>query len=144
MNMRRLAAVVLCAAVWLWVPGQALAQGPGGTLSGRVLDPSGSAMPGVTVTATRPATGETRTALTGSEGTYQIECGSSRPQVKLQVDMARRTQRENAALARNHRLSLPTLPGDPALSGATTLVFRAPVSGHQFIVIFGLICRPSY
>src|SRR5687767_13755618 len=72
MKMRRLAALSLCAAVWVWTAGLALAQGPGGTLSGRVLDPSGGAMPGVTVTATRPANGDTRTAVTDMDGAYQI------------------------------------------------------------------------
>ncbi|HEX6213451.1 MAG TPA: carboxypeptidase-like regulatory domain-containing protein, partial [Vicinamibacterales bacterium] len=72
MKMRRLAALTLCAAVWLGMTGPAVAQGPGGALSGRVLDPSGSAVPGVTVTATHPATGDTRTTVTAMDGAYQI------------------------------------------------------------------------
>ena len=37
---------------------------------GRVTDSSGAAMPGVTVTITNPATGETRTQVTGETGDY--------------------------------------------------------------------------
>jgi hypothetical protein len=48
------------------------AQGPSGTVTGQVLDQSGAAVPGVTVTATNPATSETRVAVTGVEGFYQL------------------------------------------------------------------------
>ena len=56
---------------WLLTPG-VRAQGPSGTLTGQVLDQSGAAVPGVTVTATNPATSETRVAVTGVEGFYQL------------------------------------------------------------------------
>ncbi|PYV10032.1 MAG: hypothetical protein DMG07_21910, partial [Acidobacteria bacterium] len=37
-----------------------LAQAPAGEISGVVLDPSGSVVPGVTITVTNPATNATR------------------------------------------------------------------------------------
>jgi len=53
-------------------PTEALAQGSTATVSGRVTDPQGLALPGVTVTATNPATGDTRRVVTNEAGRYQI------------------------------------------------------------------------
>jgi hypothetical protein len=51
----------------------AAAQGnPTGTLSGRVMDPDGLAMPGVTVTAASPSMQGVRTAVTSENGDYLI------------------------------------------------------------------------
>jgi hypothetical protein len=47
-----------------------IAQKITGTILGTVTDPSGAAISGATVTAHNTATGETRTATTGSAGTY--------------------------------------------------------------------------
>jgi hypothetical protein len=63
--------------VWLLaalaVPFTAVAQsGPGGSLNGRVADPSLGAIPGVTVTAVNSATNDTRVDVTNSEGVYQL------------------------------------------------------------------------
>src|SRR5437660_5495684 len=43
-----------------------------GALTGRLTDPSGAVVPGVTVTATSPDTGQTRTTTTGEDGTYKM------------------------------------------------------------------------
>lgn len=48
------------------------AQGTGGTITGRAVDESGGALPGITVTATNRATGATRSALSGSDGVFTI------------------------------------------------------------------------
>jgi Carboxypeptidase regulatory-like domain len=51
----------------------AAAQGnPTGTISGRVVDPSGLAIPGVVVTVASPALQGTRTATTSTNGDYII------------------------------------------------------------------------
>ncbi len=42
------------------------------TIRGTVYDPQGAVIPGATVTAINPATGVTRTTVTGRDGTYQI------------------------------------------------------------------------
>jgi carboxypeptidase family protein len=41
-------------------------------LSGRVTDPSGAVLPGVTVTMTQTATRATRTAVTNADGAYVL------------------------------------------------------------------------
>ena len=50
----------------------ALAQQTTGTVTGRVTDQQGAAMPGVTVTAKSPSTGFTRTETSDSEGLYRL------------------------------------------------------------------------
>src|SRR5215471_18947383 len=50
----------------------ALGQGSNGTLSGRANDQTGAGLPGVTVTATSPSTGFTRTDTTVNEGAYTL------------------------------------------------------------------------
>jgi outer membrane receptor for ferrienterochelin and colicin len=55
------------------ITSSAAAQGnPTGTISGRVVDPGGLAVPGVVVTAASPALQGTRTATTSSNGDYII------------------------------------------------------------------------
>ena len=46
--------------------------GPTGSLTGRVIDQSQSAVPGVTVTATNLATNDTRVEVTNGEGVYRL------------------------------------------------------------------------
>lgn len=50
----------------------AWAQNPTGTLTGRVHDADGGALPGVTVSATSPALQGTRSTLTGTHGDYKL------------------------------------------------------------------------
>jgi hypothetical protein len=57
----------------LAVAGAAFAQSTGGNLTGRVVDETGAALPGVTVTATNDATGSNRTVVTNSDGTYRLQ-----------------------------------------------------------------------
>ena len=70
MSVRRifasLALVLLIAAV------AAAQTTPTGTLTGKVVDPDGLVLPGVTVTATSPSLQGTRTATTSANGDYII------------------------------------------------------------------------
>jgi hypothetical protein len=50
----------------------AFAQAAAATVSGRVTDPQGLALPGVTVTVANPSTGDTRRVVTNEAGRYQI------------------------------------------------------------------------
>jgi Carboxypeptidase regulatory-like domain/TonB dependent receptor len=68
---QRLQRILLICLVFL-VPFSAFAQGSAASLSGRVLDESGAALPGVSVTVTNTATGVTRTTVTEADGTYRF------------------------------------------------------------------------
>ena len=72
MRTRMRAVLAVCAAFCVLWGGSGAAQGTSGILNGQVVDQSGGAVPGVTVTATNPATGEARVAVTTAAGTYQL------------------------------------------------------------------------
>jgi carboxypeptidase family protein/TonB-dependent receptor-like protein len=71
MNSRSLKWLALALAMALFIPTFAFGQSQS-ALSGTVADASGSAVPGVTVTATNPATGLVRTTVTAADGTYRF------------------------------------------------------------------------
>jgi hypothetical protein len=54
------------------LPALALAQATTGEIAGRITDPGGAVVPGVTVTAENPARGASRTAVTNEAGEYMI------------------------------------------------------------------------
>ncbi len=64
---------LLLIAFLLLVPTLLFAQTNAGSLSGRVTDANGGALPGVTVTATNGATGFTRSVVTESDGSYRFQ-----------------------------------------------------------------------
>lgn len=66
MRLRSVLLLVVCLAL----AGSAFAQNPTGTISGKVQDPDGLAMPGVTVTATSPNLQGTRTVVSSENGDY--------------------------------------------------------------------------
>src|SRR4051812_36302814 len=61
--------IVLCS-LMLAVP--AFAQQTTGTISGRILDDQGAAVPGATVTGTNPATGFVRSDVSDASGIYRL------------------------------------------------------------------------
>ena len=72
MKSRFTRALLLCFALLFVFSSAVFAQTGGAALSGRVLDETGSALPGVSVTATNTATGFTRTAVTEADGAYRL------------------------------------------------------------------------
>ncbi len=68
--MRRLA--FLAVILTLLLPASMLAQSATGTITGTVVDEGGAALPGVTITITNPATGYTRTAVSGETGAFRL------------------------------------------------------------------------
>src|SRR5687767_12702735 len=64
--------VVLCAAALLITAGGATAQEFRATIKGQVVDASGGALPGATVTAQNTETNEMATATTNEEGSFTI------------------------------------------------------------------------
>ncbi|HVR98727.1 MAG TPA: TonB-dependent receptor [Thermoanaerobaculia bacterium] len=69
---RALLIAMLLAACCLTLVPAVQAQTAGSTLSGRVQDKDGAPLPGVTVTATQSETGFSRSAVTGSDGTFRL------------------------------------------------------------------------
>ncbi len=73
LGVRALAAtLVLALAFGFAFAPAAQAQAASSTLSGKATDADGSALPGVTVTASEKNTGLTRVAVTGADGTFRI------------------------------------------------------------------------
>jgi len=68
--MRIVRSWLLVAATFLAAAGVAAAQTTNGTISGRVADPQGLALPGVTVTASSPSLQGVRTTTTSQNGDY--------------------------------------------------------------------------
>src|SRR6185295_2734432 len=68
-----MAAMALLVALGLVMPMAAYAQSAtGSSLSGRVVDNKGEALPGVTINANEKATGFSRSAVTGSDGSFRL------------------------------------------------------------------------
>ena len=64
------AMIVLCS-IWLAAT-PAVAQQTTGSITGRIVDDQGAAVPGATVTAKNPATGFTRTDVSDGEGIFRL------------------------------------------------------------------------
>ena len=72
MRRSRTGILVLGIVATLLLTAQAWAQNPTGTLTGRVIDSDGGALPGVLVSVESPALQGTRTTYTGVNGDYKI------------------------------------------------------------------------
>jgi hypothetical protein len=70
--MRGFSRGLLMLALLVWTAASALAQNTSGNVSGRVLDQSQAAVPGVAVTASNAATGFNRATVTDEEGVYRL------------------------------------------------------------------------
>src|SRR5256885_14277484 len=68
--MRRLAVVSLAGLVIVLLAGSATAQGQSSAVQGRVVDESGSALPGVTVVVTHQGSGVFRQVVSNADGSY--------------------------------------------------------------------------
>ena len=66
------AALLALACLTALLPGGAFAQSAGGSISGKVNDGSGGALPGATVTATNNDTGLDRVGVTLEDGTFRL------------------------------------------------------------------------
>ena len=65
--------LLLCASLALFASAAfPQSQATSGNIEGRVLDPNGAAVPGVTVTATNQQTGFEKTATSDEEGNYRL------------------------------------------------------------------------
>ena len=71
LGFRKILGFTLLAALLLVSGGALLAQTSGAVLTGRAVDQTGAALPGVTITATNAATGVSTTVVTGPDGSYR-------------------------------------------------------------------------
>ena len=69
--MRAMLRLAILIAVWGAAAAPALAQ-QRGSISGKVIDPGGLALPGATVTVTEQDTGFSRTVVTATTGAYTV------------------------------------------------------------------------
>ncbi|HYL36798.1 MAG TPA: carboxypeptidase regulatory-like domain-containing protein [Bryobacteraceae bacterium] len=79
--------ILVLAALIAWLPLAAQVDVSSATLKGTVLDPTGAAVPGATVTVANPERGLTKIVNTGDDGTYQIpllQPGMYRVEVEFQ------------------------------------------------------------
>src|SRR6266852_485484 len=99
------------------------------TLNGRVIDPGGAALPGVTVAVTNPATGVTRDTVTNAEGLYsvpalnpgtysvKVELSGFAPQVRNDVQLL-----TGATLTLDLQLGLAQIQENLTVTGAAPMV----------------------
>ena len=123
----------------------AFAQQTAGNVTGRVLDDSGAPVPGVTVTATNPATGFVRTDTTDGEGVYRLTAlpvGTYTMQVELQgfQTISREGVIVNVAqtIDLNFALAVATLAETVQVTGETPLI-QASSSSVGGVVDIGRI-----
>ncbi|MFL6228141.1 MAG: TonB-dependent receptor domain-containing protein [Pyrinomonadaceae bacterium] len=115
-------ALLLCATfAFLASFAHAQSQATTGDITGRVVDPNGAAVPGVTVTATNQQTGFTKTATSTDEGLYQI------------VLLPPGTYRVVATGARGFR-DVTLENAQVTVGGKTTLDVNLSLSGENTII----------
>jgi hypothetical protein len=101
----RLSAV--CALLCLLSSGTVLAQSGTSAIYGKVADPQGGVLPGVTVTVTNTATGQTRSSVTDATGDYQIlAVPPGTYSVKVELQGFRTAVRDNVVLSVDARTKM--------------------------------------
>ena len=106
--MRKVSVMILLSLLVLAIQGYA--QTITGSMSGRVIDQQGAAVPNATVTATEPTRKTTNTAKTNGQGEFQF-AGLNPGSYTIAVEAAgfKKLDRKNTALDANDKLSLGDL-----------------------------------
>jgi hypothetical protein len=125
--MKRVLRAVLVACISIGFAASAWAQLPTGAIRGRVVDPQGARIPGVTVTATQPDTGLVRSTVTNTEGEYRMGAlPSGRYDVVAEISgFQRRTARIDLTLGQEAELDLSL--GLAGTAEAVTVTAATPV-----------------
>ena len=118
MRMRVFLAMVIALAIAI----SATAQTTNGTISGRVLDPQGAALPGATVTAKSPNLQGSRAAVTSVNGDYILTGLPSGPYTITFSLAGFTTQTKNVVLAPTQVLPLEVTLGVAPVSEEITVV----------------------
>jgi hypothetical protein len=105
------------------LPSTAAAQAVTGTISGTVVDPTGSVIPGATVTITNEATGVARVAQSDTRGDFQVtNLQPGNYTVKVELASFRTYERKNIVLSAAERLSIGQVALEVGSLGETVTV----------------------
>lgn len=122
---------VLAAVLWAGLSVTALfAQSSSGTITGRVLDPTGQAVPGATVTLLRTDSREARTLVTSASGDVVFTSLQPGPYtLQVELDGFSKLEKTNLVLSASERLSLGDLELKIGAVTETVLIeaTRAPI-----------------
>jgi hypothetical protein len=114
-------AVVLVAAALL--AAGAAAQTVTGSISGTVVDPQKSIVPGATVTIVNEATSDSRTAVTDDQGYFQVtNLQPGNYTARVELTSFRTFERKNIVLSAGERLSIGTIGLEVGSLGETVTV----------------------
>jgi hypothetical protein len=120
---------IFAALVAIVLPQAVLGQAQNGELNGRVRDPDGLSLPGVTITLTEAATGYTRTAVSQADGAYiipNLRPGTYNISVEMQgfktVSQTGLVLSSGAELTVNYDLELATIEEVVTVTAETPLV----------------------
>ena len=114
--------------VMLGVSSEALAQAGTATLTGTVKDTQGGVVPGVTVTATQPATGASRNAVSGEQGVYTFPgLTPGVYTVKFELQGSRLYVREDVTLQVDSTAQVDALLSIGGLNEVITVREAAPI-----------------
>ena len=115
--------LLLCLAAAVVLPLESAAQTVTGSISGTVVDPQKSIVPGATVTIVNEATSDSRGAVTDDQGHFQVtnlQPGSYTARVELAS--FRTFERKNIVLSAGERLSIGTIGLEVGSLGETVTV----------------------
>ena len=101
----------------------ALGQTVTGTISGTVVDPQKSVVPGATITIVNEATSDTRVGVTDEQGNFQVtNLQPGTYTARIELTSFRSFERKNIVLSAGERLSIGTLPLEVGSLGETVTV----------------------
>jgi Carboxypeptidase regulatory-like domain/TonB-dependent Receptor Plug Domain len=120
---RSLGALVVALLAAVLAAGSAAAQTVTGVISGTVVDPQKSVVPGATVTITNEATSDSRVAVTDDEGAFQVtNLQPARYTVRVELANFRTYERKSVVLSSSERVSVGTITLEVGGLGETVTV----------------------
>src|SRR5262245_27973671 len=128
MIVRRWMRVLACALMGVGLAAPAAAQIGAATLTGRIVDQDGGALPGATVTVESLATGLTRTVVAGAGGEYVIQAlppGTYR--LRAELNGFRPLVREGIRLATGETVAVDVRLPVGGVTEAITVTAAAPL-----------------
>ena len=112
--------------------GQAWAQATSGSISGRVTDPSGAGLPGVTVTVTSERTGLVRESTTSADGRYiVVNLPPDTYALTAVIDGFKGVRRSGLTLRVDERLGIDVALEIGSFTDVVTVEGRAPLLQTQ-------------